>query len=139
RHFGVNAVGVRLAEEQFAFAREKVSGLGLENRVTIELRDYSQVEGEFDKIASIGMFQHVGVANHPAYFETINRLLKPGGLYLHHSIALRSASYERPRKKKSQAAAAIGRYIFPGGELDHVGMSIANLERHGFEVHDVEG
>ena len=139
KHFGVNAVGVTLAEEQFSYAQDKVSRLGLEDKVTIELRDYSQIEGEFDKIASVGMFEHVGVANYPAYFKTINQRLKPGGLYLHHSIALRSAAYERPRRKKSRAAVAIGRYIFPGGELDHLGMSIGNLERYGFEVHDVEG
>jgi cyclopropane-fatty-acyl-phospholipid synthase len=138
KHFGANAVGVTLAEEQSAYAKEKVSRLGLENKVTIELRDYSLVEGDFDKIASIGMFEHVGAANYPAYFQTIHRLLKPGGFYLHHSIALRSAAYERPRKKRSRATTAIGRYIFPGGELDHLGMSIANLERYGFEVHDVE-
>jgi cyclopropane-fatty-acyl-phospholipid synthase len=139
RHFGVNAIGVTLSAEQFTYAKEKVSRLGLEGKVTIELRDYSLIEGDFDKIASVGMFEHVGVANYPAYFKTINRLLKPGGLYLHHSIALRSAAYERRRKKKkSQATDAIGRYIFPGGELDHLGMSIGNLERYGFEVHDVE-
>ena len=138
KHFGVNAVGVTLAEEQFAYAQEKVSRLGLESQVTIELRDYSMIEGAFDKIASIGMFEHVGAANYPAYFKTINQRLKPGGLYLHHSIALRSAAYERHRRKKSQAISAIGRYIFPGGELDHLGMSIGNLERYGFEVHDVE-
>ncbi len=136
RNFGVDALGVTLAKEQFAYAKDKVSRLGLEKKVTIELRDYSLIEGDFDKIASVGMFEHVGAANYPAYFETINRLLKPGGLYLHHSIALRSAAYER--KKKSRTANAIARYIFPGGELDHVGMSIANLERYGFEVHDVE-
>jgi cyclopropane-fatty-acyl-phospholipid synthase len=137
-HFGVTAVGVTLAEEQFTYAKEKVSRAGLENKVTIELRDYSLVEGDFDKIASVGMFEHVGVANYPAYFQTIHRLLKPGGFYLHHSIALRSAAYERPRKKRAQATTAVARYIFPGGELDHLGMSIANLERYGFEVHDVE-
>src|SRR4029077_13273307 len=60
------------------------------------------------------------------------------GFYLHHSIALRSAAYERRRSKRSRATTAIGRHIFPGGELDHLGMSIANLERYGFEVHDVE-
>jgi cyclopropane-fatty-acyl-phospholipid synthase len=129
---------VTLAEEQFAFAKEKVSRLGLDSKVTIELRDYSLIDGDFDKIASVGMFEHVGIANHSAYFRTIHRLLKPGGLYLHHSIALRSAAYERLHKKKSQATAALVRYIFPGGELDHLGMSIANLERCGFEVHDVE-
>ena len=138
KHYGVDAVGVTLAEEQFAYAKEKVSRLGLENKVAIELRDYSVIEGDFEKIASVGMFEHVGVVNYPAYFQTIHRLLKPAGLYLHHSIALRSAAYERPHKKKRQAATAIGRYIFPGGELDHLGMSIANLERYGFEVHDVE-
>ena len=139
QHFGVSAVGVTLAEEQLAYAREKVSRLGLENKVTIELRDYSLIEGDFDKIASIGMFEHVGIANHPAYFKAINRLLKPGGFYLHHSIALRSAAYERHPSKNSQGPTAIGRYIFPGGELDHLGLSVANLERYGFEVHDVEG
>src|SRR5258705_5296789 len=138
KHFGVDAVGVTLADEQFAYAKEKVSRLGLESKVTIELRDYSLIDGDFDKIASVGMFEHVGLVNCPAYFRTIHRLLKPGGFYLHHSIALRSAAYERLRKKKSQATIALVRYIFPGGELDHLGMSIANLERHGFEVHDVE-
>jgi cyclopropane-fatty-acyl-phospholipid synthase len=139
-HYGVRAYGVTQAEQQFAYAREKVARLGLEDKVTIELRDYALVEGSFDKIASIGMFEHVGIANHPAYFQAVNRLLKPGGLYLHHSIALRSKSFERFRQSRRAAAAAtaIGRYIFPGGELDHLGMSIANLERYNFEVHDVE-
>lgn len=142
KHYGVRAHGVTLAEEQFAYAKEKVARLGLEDKVTLELRDYARLEGTFDKIASIGMFEHVGLANHATYFQTINRLLKPGGLYLHHAIALRSKSFERfrrGRRREAAAATAIGRYIFPGGELDHVGMSIANLERHNFEVHDVEG
>ena len=140
RHYGVRAHGMTLSEEQFIYAKEKVTQFGLEDKVTIELRDYSLAEGEFDKIASIGMFEHVGIANHPAYFRTVNRLLKPNGLYLHHAIALRSKSFERFRRRRRDAAAAtaIGRYIFPGGELDHLGMSVANLEMHNFEVHDVE-
>jgi cyclopropane-fatty-acyl-phospholipid synthase len=141
RHYGVHAYGVTLAEEQLAYAKDKVVRLGLEDKVRLELRDYAHVEGSFDKIASIGMFEHVGIANHPAYFTSINRLLKPGGLYLHHAIALRSKSFERfrrGRRRDAAAATAIGRYIFPGGELDHVGMSVANLEMHNFEVHDVE-
>jgi cyclopropane-fatty-acyl-phospholipid synthase len=142
KHYGVRAHGVTLAEEQFAYAKEKVARLGLEDKVTLELRDYSLLDGGFDKIASIGMCEHVGIANHATYFQTINRLLKPGGLYLHHAIALRSKSFERFRRSRGReaaAATAIGRYIFPGGELDHVGMSVANLEMHNFEVHDVEG
>jgi cyclopropane-fatty-acyl-phospholipid synthase len=141
RHFGVRAHGVTLAEEQFAYAKEKVARLGLADKVTLELRDHKAVEGSFDKIASIGMFEHVGEANHRAYFQSVNRLLKPGGLYLHHSIALRAPAYERFRRGRGRdraAAGAIGRYIFPGGELDHLGMSITNLELNGFEVHDVE-
>jgi cyclopropane-fatty-acyl-phospholipid synthase len=142
KHYGVRAHGVTLAEEQFAYAKRKVARLGLDDQVMLELRDYARVDGTFDKIASIGMFEHVGIANHATYFQAINRLLKPGGLYLHHAIALRSKSFERFRRGRSRdaaAATAIGRYIFPGGELDHVGMSIANLEMHNFEVHDVEG
>ena len=141
QHYGVHAHGVTLAEEQLAYAREKVARLKLEDKVTLELRDYSRLEGSFDKIASIGMFEHVGLANHPAYFQTINRLLRPGGLYLHHSIALRFKSFERFRRGSRRDAAlatAVGRYIFPGGELDHLGLSIGNLELHNFEVHDVE-
>jgi cyclopropane-fatty-acyl-phospholipid synthase len=141
QHYGVHAHGVTLAEEQFAYAREKVARLGLQDRVTLELRDYALVEGSFDKIASIGMFEQVGISNHPTYFKTVHRLLKPGGLYLHHTIALRANAYERfrrGRRRDRAAATAIGRYIFPGGELDHLGMSVANLELHGFEVHDIE-
>jgi cyclopropane-fatty-acyl-phospholipid synthase len=141
QQYGVRAHGVTLAEEQFAYAKEKVARLKLDDRVTLELRDYSHLEGSFDKIASIGMFEHVGIANHPTYFQAINRLLKPGGLYLHHSIALRSKSFERFRRGRRRDAAlatAVGRYIFPGGELDHLGMSIGNLELYNFEVHDVE-
>ncbi len=138
RHYGVDAHGVTLSREQLGYAREKVAKLGLQDRVTFEFRDYTAVEGAFDKIASVGMFEQVGVPNHETYYRTINRLLKPGGLYLHHSIALRSPEFERLSRRKAFGAVAIGRYIFPGGSLDHVGMSVANLERYGFEVHDVE-
>ena len=65
----------------------KIARLGLQDRVTIKFMDYSRLDGEFDKIASIGMFEHVGSGNYPHYFKTIHRLLKAGGFYLHHSIA----------------------------------------------------
>lgn len=138
-HFGVRAHGVTLSEEQYAYAQERVKRSGLNDRVTIELRDYTHVEGPFDKIASIGMFEQVGLANHGAYFATINRLLGPGGLYLHHAIARPAKRDERRFRRRPPEYTALIRYIFPGGELDHLGMSIANLQRHGFEVHDVEG
>jgi cyclopropane-fatty-acyl-phospholipid synthase len=139
RHYGVRAHGVTLAEEQYIFAKEKVARLDLQDRVTFEFKDYSRLDGAFDKIASIGMFEHVGRDNYETYFKTMHRLLKSDGLYLHHAIARPAKRTDREFFRKHSAEFdAIGRYIFPGGELDHLGMSIANLERHGFEVHDVE-
>ena len=137
-HYGVHAQGLTLSEEQFAYAKEKVARLGLQDKVTLELRDFASAEGGFDKIASIGMFEHVSTADTPNYFRTIHRLLKPGGLYLHHAITIRAREYERMRRGKSPALGWIRRYIFPGGEASHVAMAIANLELHGFEVHDIE-
>ena len=72
-------------------------------------------------------------------FSAVNRLLRPGGLYLHHTIARPAKRDDKAFAKHAKEYAALTRYIFPGGELDHLGMSIANLQRHGFEVHDVEG
>jgi cyclopropane-fatty-acyl-phospholipid synthase len=139
RYYGARAYGVTLAERQHGYAVDKIARLGLQDRVTVELKDYSSLDGSFDKIASVGMFEHVGHDNYLRYFSTIQRLLKPDGLYLHHSIARPAKGADRDFfRSYSREARAIGRYIFPGGDLDHVGMSIANLERHGFEVHDVE-
>src|SRR5262245_5846368 len=86
-NFGVKAHGVTLSQEQFDYSRAKVERLGLQDRVTLELRDYRSLTGKYDKIASIGMFEHVGIANHRSYFTSVNKLLDPGGLYLHHAIA----------------------------------------------------
>lgn len=138
RNFGVKAHGVTLSQEQFDYANAKIARLGLQQQVTLELRDYRRVDGTFDKIASIGMFEQVGIANHADYFSTVNRLLAPGGLYLHHAIARPAKRDDRRFNRKPAEYRALIRYIFPGGELDHLGMSIANLQRHGFEVHDVE-
>ena len=138
KHYGVRAHGVTLSTEQLALANERVSAAGLSDRVTLELRDFASLEGGFDKIASVGMFEQVGIANHATYFAVVNRLLKPGGLYLHHSIARPAKRDDKRFRRRSSEYAALTRYIFPGGELDHIGMSLANLQRHGFEVHDTE-
>jgi len=141
RNYGVKAHGCTLSEEQLSFAREKAKRLGLEDRVTFELIDYSNVTGTFDKIASIGMYEHIGLKNIPGYMSKVRSLLADNGLFLNHAIARRApkdgkAWYKgrvRPEKK------AIAKYIFPGGELDDIGHSVAAMERAGFEVHDVEG
>ena len=139
RHYGVKAHGVTLSEAQLAFARDKIVRLGLDDRVTVELRDYRELTGTFDKIASVGMFEHVGLANHDAYFAKMNALLRPQGLLLNHAIARRAKRDLKRFRRKGAEYAALTRYIFPGGELDYIGLSLTNLERHGFEVHDVEG
>ncbi len=139
QHYGVKSLGVTLSEQQVAYAKEKVKRLGLEDRVTIELCDYALVEGKdrFDKIAAIGMLEHVGIANFPTYFKTVHRLLKPGGLFLHHAITRPGKSGVKAKKRPEFEA--LTRYIFPGGELDYIGRTVTNLEVHGFEIHDVEG
>ena len=104
-----------------------------------ELKDHRSLQGYFDKIASIGMFEHVGIDHHAEYFHAIHRLLKPGGLYLHHAIVRPAKRSDREFRKKRPEYSVIIRHIFPGAELDHIGMSVANLERFGLELHDVEG
>ncbi len=140
KYYGVEAVGVTLSEEQARLATQKVAAMGLSDCVSIRLIDYHDLEeGSFDTISSIGMFEAVGIDHHPKYFRTVHRLLKPGGLYLHHAIARPAKGSDKDFRKMRAEYRALVRYIFPGGELDHIGMSLANLERARFEIHDVEG
>jgi cyclopropane-fatty-acyl-phospholipid synthase len=111
----------------------------LRDRVFVELKDFREVRGEYDKIASVGMFEHVGLANRPAYFTKMRDLVRPRGLLLHHAITRPAKRTEAAFRRKRPEYAAIVAYVFPGSELDHVGGTVQALERHGFEVHDVEG
>jgi cyclopropane-fatty-acyl-phospholipid synthase len=139
QHYGVKGHGVTLSPAQIEEGQARVKALGLEHLVTLELKPYEAVEAQFDKIASIGMYEHVGFAAHDAYFSAVNRLLKPGGLYLHHAITRRGRKSEKMFHRKRPEYKAMTSYIFPGGEVDHIGHSTTKLEAHGFEVHDVEG
>ncbi len=141
QHYGVDAHGVTLSQEQFAYAQEKIARLGLQGRVAVELKDYARLEGHgrFDKIASVGMAEHVGLENLPGYYATAHRLLKPGGLFLNHAITRPGKSHAARTAKKRADFAALTRYIFPGGELDYIGRTVTGLELAGFEIHDVEG
>ncbi|MBW6399016.1 cyclopropane-fatty-acyl-phospholipid synthase family protein [Roseomonas sp. HJA6] len=139
QHFGVQAHGVTLSQAQFDFATEKVKRLGLQDHVTIELRDFRELTGEFDKIASIGMFEHVGLDNRDGYFRHIRSLLKPRGIYLHHAIARPMKATEKKFRKANPEFRTLVNYIFPGGELDHIGGTTDAMERNGFEIHDTEG
>ncbi len=136
-HYGVRAHGITLSDEQMAAARERITARGLEGRATVEIRDYAELTGQYDKVASIGMYEHIGVANIPRYFETVRRLLSPDGLFLNHAIS-RRAKKKRTRFAKRPEQRALLKYIFPGSELDDIGHTIAAMEQAGFEVHDVE-
>lgn len=100
QHYGAKAHGVTLSQAQYDFAMAKVKRLGLEDRVTIELRDFRSLEGlEFDKIASIGMYEAIGLDNREGYFRQIRNLLRPRGIYLHHAIARPMKKNEREDRK----------------------------------------
>jgi cyclopropane-fatty-acyl-phospholipid synthase len=138
KSYGVTAHGITLSEEQLAFAREKIKRLGLEDKVTVELKDYSMMTGSFDKIASIGMYEHIGLKNIPGYMAKMQQLLAPEGLFLNHAISRRAPKQGWFKKRMRPEQKAIAKYIFPGGELDDIGHSIFAMERAGFEVLDVE-
>lgn len=138
KNYGVIAHGVTLSENQVAWVREKVARMGLTDRVTVELRDYASVQGQFDKISQTEMFEHVGVANYPTFFRTVHRLLKPNGLYLHQATTRIAKKDDKTFDRKSAELRALTRYLWPGAEFDHIGMTVTNLERYGFEVQDVE-
>jgi cyclopropane-fatty-acyl-phospholipid synthase len=138
RHYGVQAHGVTLSEAQHAYACDRIAREGLGDRVTVELRDYREVEGAFDKIASIGMYEHLGIANYPAYFARLRGLLRERGLLLNHGITRRAKARQRAFRRLRPEKRLILKYIFPGSELDHIGHSVEVMEASGFEVHDVE-
>jgi len=132
QHYGVRGHGITLSKNQHAHVNQLIDAQGLRGRVTMELLDYRDLpEHEpYDKIASIGMFEHVGRALMPAYFAKIHRLLKPGGLLMNHGI---TAGGTRNHQLGAGMGDFIERYIFPGGELLHVSkvteaMSEAQLE-----------
>lgn len=129
--------GITLSRNQFELARERVEQAGLGDRIEICLQDYRDVPaGEgFDRIASIGMFEHVGLANLGACFRQIHALLKPGGIVMNHGII--SASVDS-RWVGLGAGEFIERYVFPNGELPHVSLAIRELSETGLELADAE-
>ncbi|MEM9371006.1 MAG: cyclopropane-fatty-acyl-phospholipid synthase family protein [Pseudomonadota bacterium] len=137
-HYGVRAHGITLSEAQAAEARRRIQGDGLSDRVSIEIVDYRDVTGRFDKIASIGMYEHIGLKNIPHYFAKVRSLMTPDGVFLNHAIS-RGAKRRNIRFSKRPEQKALQRYIFPGGELDDIGHTVAEMERAKLEVHDVEG
>ncbi|MCP4314998.1 MAG: class I SAM-dependent methyltransferase [Hyphomicrobiales bacterium] len=138
QNFGVTTVGVSLATQQIEYAKAKAERLGLSDRVQFELTDYATVEGQFDKVVSVGMHEHIGIANYPTYYATVKRIMKPEGLFLHHAITRPAKKDAKTFRKGNEEFKLLTKYIFPGGELDHIGNTVTMFEQGGFEVHDVE-
>ncbi|MEO6319184.1 MAG: class I SAM-dependent methyltransferase [Polaromonas sp.] len=136
-HYGVDATGITLSKNQHAHVRNLIAEKGLGQRVRIELRDYRDLPENrpFDKISSVGMFEHVGQANMTAYFGKIMRLLVPGGLVLNHGITAGGLEH---RQLGAGMGDFIEKYIFPGGELLHVSAVLQHLANAGLEMVDTE-
>jgi cyclopropane-fatty-acyl-phospholipid synthase len=144
REYGAHAVGVTLSSRQAEYARQRIEREGLSDAVRVELLDYRDLAslGQFDKIASVGMVEHVGSSNLAAYFEAAHRALAPGGLFLNHGIVSQAplpvgwrgvlARIMKPR------SGFIERYVFPESDLLRLDNATAAAERAGFEMLDAE-
>jgi cyclopropane-fatty-acyl-phospholipid synthase len=130
--YGVRAVGITLSEPQAEEARERAAQAGVAELCDIRVADYRELaDGPYDKIASVGMVEHVGAANLPEYARTLRRLLRPGGLLLNHGIT-------RAEPQAWDDRSFIARFVFPDGELESLGTVVHALEEEGLEVRDVE-
>ncbi len=133
--FGMRCVGITLSQKQFELAQERVKAAKLTRQVEIRLQDYRDVTGQFDRITSVGMFEHVGQKNLPVYFAKIHKLLKDDGIAMNHGIT----STELDGKARPFGGSAfINKYVFPHGELSPLFTVLESMQRSGFEVFDVE-
>ncbi|MGA8050824.1 MAG: class I SAM-dependent methyltransferase [Burkholderiales bacterium] len=136
-HYGADATGITLSHNQHALANERIAAEGLGARCRVLLQDYRDLrdEGVYDKIASVGMFEHVGLKNLPLYFGKIHTLLKDGGVVLNHGI---TSVDPESRSVGLGAGKFIDKYVFPHGELPHVSLVLKEMSRAELEVMDVE-
>ena len=137
KHYGVEATGITLSRNQHALASERIRADGLEGRCQALLQDYRDVQGEdvYDKISSVGMFEHVGLKNLPTYFGAIHRLLKDGGIVMNHGITAIDTEH---RTVGLGAGDFIEKYVFPHGELPHLSLVTREISDANLEVMDVE-
>ena len=140
-NYGVDVTGITLSNPQAAYGRAWIKQAGLQERARIEVVDYRDLQpfAPFDKVASVGMFEHVGRDHLPDYFNAAYRALRPGGLFLNHGIARQQAPQpNRWERAFLQRGKFSQRYVFPDGELVQIGEALSVAEHSGFEVRDVE-
>ncbi len=137
REFGAKVFGITLSREQLELARERVAEEGLAKQITLELMDYRDLpqDGRFDKVVSVGMFEHVGHANLPLYCQRLFNAVRPGGLVMNHGITARHID---GRPVGHGAGEFINRYVFPHGELPHLVNISSCISDAGLEIVDVE-
>lgn len=135
RKFGARCVGITLSEQQCELARERVRAAGLEQRVEIRLQDYRDVGEQFDRVTSVGMFEHVGIKHLPDYFSRIRHALADHGLALNHGITSAAPDHTDTTLGGGDF---IDRYVFPNGELPHIGQVLQTMQEGGLEAIDVE-
>ncbi len=133
--YGARCVGITLSKNQFLLARERVEKLGLADQIEIRLQDYRDTTGTFNRITSVGMFEHVGIANLSNYFRRINTLLAEGGMAMNHGIT----STDPDNGETAYGGGEfIDRYVFPHGELAHVSTVLKAMQSGGLEAVDME-
>lgn len=133
--YGAKCIGVTLSENQVELARERVARAGLSDRVEIRLEDYRDLHGRFDRITSVGMFEHVGAKHLHDYFSKLRSLLDDDGIVMNHGITTTD-----PHDGESAWGAGefIDRYVFPHGELEHISTVLRAMQESGLEPWDVE-
>jgi cyclopropane-fatty-acyl-phospholipid synthase len=136
-NYGVEATGITLSQNQFDHVTGEIAARGLTGRVRVELRDYLDLpdDAQFDKVASVGMFEHVGTRNYARYFGKIHGVLKPGGMVLNHGITHNALGAD---SLGSGIGDFVEEYVFPGGELTHVSRVIEGMAAQGLELVDAE-
>ncbi|ESS48583.1 cyclopropane-fatty-acyl-phospholipid synthase [Ralstonia solanacearum SD54] len=135
QQFGARCLGVTLSQNQFDLARERVRAAGLEDRIEIRLQDYRDLTGAFDRITSVGMFEHVGRKNLPGYFRRVHSLLADNGIAMNHGI---TSSDPEGGESSLGGGDFIDRYVFPQGELPHISLALRAAQEGGLEALDVE-
>lgn len=134
QHYGVRAHGVTLSRAQAEWATERIEREGLADRCRVEYRDWRDVaaDARYEKIAAVGVIEHVGIPNYPAFFGKVHAMLENGGLYLNHGI-----HHEFHWKRTSQTEFLL-RYVFPNGDLSGFTETVTEMERANWEVQDAE-